>query len=106
MALSALVLAGAPRGAFAQTAADTDRAERLFAEASALVAAGKYAEACPRFEESERLDGALGTHYNLALCFEKIGKLGGVSPVALRRPIARVLPFRGAAECRPASDAT
>jgi hypothetical protein len=77
MALSALVFAVAPRGAFAQTAADTDRAEKLFAEASAFVAAGKYAEACPRFEESQRLDGALGTQYNLALCFEKIGKLGG-----------------------------
>lgn len=60
----------------AQTATETERAERLFREASVLVERGAYAEACPRFEESQRLDPALGTQYNLALCYERTGRLG------------------------------
>jgi hypothetical protein len=62
--------------ASAQTASDSDRAEKLFTEASALVEQGNYAEACPKFAQSQELDPALGTQYNLALCYEQIGQLG------------------------------
>lgn len=62
--------ARAPVGANAAGAAEV-----LFDEALALTDAGKHAEACPRYEESERLDHALGTLFNLADCYEKTARL-------------------------------
>lgn len=75
----ALLLTGAlvalPERAHAQQTGE-QVAERLFNEAIALVTAGKYAEACPKFAESQRLDPALGTQFNLADCYEHTGKKG------------------------------
>ena len=51
-------------------------AEKLFNDAIALVSAGKYAEACPKFEESQKLDPALGTQFDLADCYEHTGRKG------------------------------
>ena len=51
-------------------------AEKLFNEAIALVSAGKYEGACPKFEESQRLDPALGTQFDLADCYEHTGRKG------------------------------
>jgi hypothetical protein len=59
-----------------QSSDDSARADKLFTQAMALVEQRNYAEACPMLEESERLDPALGTQYNLALCYEKVGLLG------------------------------
>ena len=72
----------------AQTPAESERAKQLFSEGSSLALEGKFAEACPRFEESQRLDRGLGTLYNLALCHEKIGRLG--SAFREMRAVARL----------------
>ena len=74
--VAAVFAASVPFSASAQTADETDRAEKLFAEAIALVKEGHYTDACPKFEESQHLDPGLGTQFNLALCFEKVGRLG------------------------------
>jgi hypothetical protein len=49
-------------------------AQALFEHAKALMAAGKATEACPKFEESQRLDPGSGTLINLALCYEQTGR--------------------------------
>ena len=53
---------------------DAATAQALFDEAMALKAKEQWAEACPKFESSYKLDPALGTLLNLANCFEKVGK--------------------------------
>ncbi len=71
LAFFALAVAAAPRAAFADPS-DQDRAvaQALFDRARALEEASKFAEACPLFEESQRLDPGAGTELNLALCYE------------------------------------
>jgi serine/threonine-protein kinase len=50
-------------------------AERVFREARELLKQGKYEEACPKLEESHRLDPALGTLLNLGVCYEESGRV-------------------------------
>jgi hypothetical protein len=50
--------------------------EKLFAEATALMEAQKYEQALPRLLEAQRRDPGIGTQYNIAVCYEKLGKLG------------------------------
>lgn len=49
------------------------RAMELFQEGRALTTEGKYGAACAKFEESLRLRRGIGTLYNLADCYEKLG---------------------------------
>ena len=53
----------------------TAAAQVLFDEGKRLMASGRIADACPRFEESQRLDPALGTLLNLADCYERQRRL-------------------------------
>lgn len=55
------------------TAADLATAEALFGDARRLMAADRYPEACPKLEESERLDPSIGTELNLASCYQHVG---------------------------------
>jgi serine/threonine-protein kinase len=62
-----------PPAAHGQTN-DKVAAESLFEEGRSLVQAGKYAEACPKFASSQRLDPSAATLLNLASCYEKLGR--------------------------------
>jgi len=58
------------------TPEDRALAAVLFQKARALVQDNHPEDACPLFEDSERLDPGGGTLLNLALCHEAIGKTG------------------------------
>lgn len=66
----ALIMVCRPAGA-----ADPATATMLFNEARHLVAAGRYQDACPKFEESQRLDPGIGTQFNLADCYEHTDRI-------------------------------
>lgn len=71
----ALVLAGAEGRASAQSSTDRTLAESLFRQGREAMDKGNVADACAKFAESYRLDKALGTQLNLALCHEKEGRV-------------------------------
>lgn len=75
-----LILAVAARPALASPADDE------FKKGRDLFKAGKYAEACTAFAESQRLDPSHGTNFNIAQCSEKIGKLA--TAIAIYRDLA------------------
>jgi hypothetical protein len=58
-----------------RAADDPAAAQALFDLGKKLLAERKYAQACPKFEESRRLDPAIGTLLNLADCYEHQGRL-------------------------------
>jgi hypothetical protein len=55
-------------------AQDPGAAETLFQEGRRMMEAGRYAEACPKFQVSLKLAAGLGTELNLADCYEKNGQ--------------------------------
>jgi hypothetical protein len=52
-----------------------DRATALFNEGRRMMREGRYAEACARFEQSLELSEGVGTEFNLADCWERLGRL-------------------------------
>jgi hypothetical protein len=74
--LLAAVIAGAtvaaPRGAAAQS--PNPAAVLLFEEGRKLLGEQKYAEACLKLSESQRLSPGVGTLLNLGKCYEALGK--------------------------------
>ncbi len=63
----------------AGSGAEAPTAEHLFRDARALIARKDYAAACPKLEESLRLDPAPGTEFNLARCYELEGRLASAT---------------------------
>lgn len=57
-----------------QKPGDTERADALFQQARELAGRGRYDKACPLFEESQRLEPATGTLFNLSDCNERLGR--------------------------------
>ena len=68
-ALASLALAATAR------ADDPATAEALFNEGRRLMQHEDYLKACPMLAESQRLDPGLGTEFNLADCYEQLGKI-------------------------------
>ncbi len=69
---SVFALEAAPARAQQDNAATV---EALFADGKRLMAAGKTAEACPKFLASYNLEHRVGTVLNLAACYEKNGQI-------------------------------
>lgn len=79
-----------PASAWAQ---NTQAATEMFQKGRELLLAKNYAEACPAFEESQRLDAAIGTQMNIALCYEEWGKIA--SAYAAYRQAAKMAAVKG-----------
>ena len=72
------------------------KAGELFNEAKKLVQAGDYKQACPKFEQSANLTLGIGVQFNLADCWEHIGR--AASAQALFHGVAASARAAGQAE--------
>jgi hypothetical protein len=69
-----LVVSRAGTGQADASAENRAAAQALFDQGRALIKDNRAQEACPKFEESQRLDPGIGTQLNLADCYERTGK--------------------------------
>lgn len=74
MTLLTLTLEGARNANAEPTATEAAAARTLFDEARKLMKQGKFEEACPKLEEGARLNPGIGMRFNLASCWEHVGK--------------------------------
>jgi hypothetical protein len=77
------------RPAFAQNAGDGAAAQALFDNGRAIMAKGDYSAACPKLEESQRLDPGSGTLFHLADCYEHQRRISSVDDVTRAGATAR-----------------
>src|SRR5262245_12151617 len=75
IALAIAISVAAVGYARAQPSEERAQAERLFREGRELVRAGRWNDACPKFEESLRHERTRGTQINLANCYEHTAKV-------------------------------
>ncbi len=76
-ALAFLVALGAASAGDAHAAphaGDKAAAQALFDEGLKLMTSGRLGQACPKLEESLRLDPAMGTRFRLSECWEAVGR--------------------------------
>ena len=74
----ALAAAASARPTWAQPDDDAQRkagAEAAFRQGKDMLAKGQIEAACMAFKQSQQLDPQFGTQYNLALCYERWGRL-------------------------------
>ncbi len=102
-ALFGLAFALATTLAGAAAADGPTEADRLFDEAAKLVTTGDYVDACPKLERSQALDPGLGTQFNLADCYEHVGRTA--SAYLLFREVAVAARAAGKAEREQSSRA-
>jgi tetratricopeptide (TPR) repeat protein len=90
---SALVLAGpiATWTPIARAQSNKTAAAALFDEGRAALQRNELDLACAKFKESDRLDPAIGTTFNLANCEEQRGHLAAASTL-FRQAAARMQP--------------
>lgn len=72
-ALACAITAGVARAQ--PSAGDKSAAQALFDEARRLTAEQRWADACPKLAESQRLDPSMGTQFYLAECLEHVGRV-------------------------------
>jgi hypothetical protein len=85
-AAGALAVVLAASVATADEAPDAVRAAALFAEGRRLMAAEDYAAACPKLAESQALDPAPDTAFDLGICYQKASQSAFKAAHDLARP--------------------
>lgn len=80
--LSALALVTAASGAVAQEA--DSPAKALFKQGRALSIEGDHLAACNKFEQSLALEAGVGTQFNLADCWEHLGRYASAQAMFLK----------------------
>lgn len=81
--LCAATLACASAPARAEQGQGAAAAQALYDEGRRLVREGHAAEACPKLEESNRIDPAVGTRFYLADCYERTGRIASAWSIFL-----------------------